>query len=214
MTSNIVKLTLQQLLTYGVHLGYFKNFLHRDLKPYLLGFKGVIHIFNLKHIRLQLRLILQLVVNVVALRQYILLVNHEQAVNIDRLPLVRRLQSVDGSWIGGFLTNHKKVKLASLKKTKIKKVQFPVFPSVVFFLNSDKNNWGFKECINLNIPTGVVTGSSFNLLHRCLYPLPGNCLSYDVLNFYAQVVQKAVSKGLIKEQFNIFKIKSNKWVNI
>ena len=78
MKLNLVKLTLNQLLLQGAHLGYTKNFLHRQVKPYLLGLKGEFTLFNLKFVHLQFRLSLHAVIKMVSLRQKILIVNHSE----------------------------------------------------------------------------------------------------------------------------------------
>ena len=76
MKLNIIKLTLTQLLKYGAHLGYVRQFLNGQVKPYLLGFKGELNIFNLKYVQNQLKTLLQTLLNLIACRLKILVVNH------------------------------------------------------------------------------------------------------------------------------------------
>lgn len=97
MKLNIIKLTLTQLLLYGTHMGYIRKFLNRDLKPYLLGFKGKFDIFNLKYTYLQLKLLLHVVINMVSLRQKLLIVNNQPEMGT-LLPLInfKRCFFVDG----------------------------------------------------------------------------------------------------------------------
>ena len=98
MRFNLIKLTLTQLLQYGIHVGHPKTFSHRQLKPYLAGFKGKFTIFNLKHSKLQLKLICHAVTSLISLRQKILTVNHYSEMG-NQLPLLnyRRIFFLEGS---------------------------------------------------------------------------------------------------------------------
>ena len=216
MKLNIIKLTLTQLLLYGLHMGYIRKFLNRHIKPYLLGFKGDFDIFNLKYAYLQLKLLLHLVVNIVSLRQKLLIVNNHPEMG-SLLPLVnfKRCFFVDGTWVGGFLTNYKKIRLYTDYVTEQHPHLYPLttLPSLIIFLNVTETNWGVKEGVTLNIPLSVVTGSTFNLLNRTFYPIIANNQTLEVLIFYTNLLGNACQKGLIKEQFNVFNLKYNSWVN-
>ena len=97
MKINLVKLTLSQLLLQGTHLGYTRKFLHRQVKPYLLGFKGDFTFFNLQFVHLQLRLALHAVIKTVSLRQKILVVNHSEYMgNLLPILLIKRCFLVEG----------------------------------------------------------------------------------------------------------------------
>ena len=217
MKLNIIKLTLNQLLLYGVHMGYIRKFLNRHIKPYLLGFKGKFDIFNLKYTHLQLKLLLHLIVNVISLRQKILIVNNYPEMG-SLLPLVnfKRCFFLDGPWIGGFLTNYKKIRLYTDYATTKQPQLFPLttLPSLVIFLNITANNWGMKECLTLNVPLSVITGSTFNLLNQTFYPIVANNQTLEVFIFYTNLLGNASQKGLIKEQFNVFNLNLKSWVNI
>jgi ribosomal protein S2 len=76
MKINLIKLTLNQLLISGTHLGDIKKLLNGKMKSYLLGFKGKLNIFDIKYSHLQLKMVLYSISNLVALRQQILLINH------------------------------------------------------------------------------------------------------------------------------------------
>lgn len=217
MKLNIIKLTLNQLLGSGIQLGYIRKFLNRQLKPYLLGFKGPFNIFNLKYVHLQVRLLMHLIISVISIRQKILIVNHYKEIG-NLLPFlqVKRSFYLEGPWVGGFLTNYKRIRLYTNYITK-KQPQLhalTTFPSIIIFLNSTKDNWGLKESINLNIPAAVVTGSNFDLLNKTYYPIVGNNHTLEALILYSNLISNAVTKGLIKEQLNLFNLKSKLWVNI
>lgn len=73
---NITKITVERLLLRGLHVGQEKRFLHRSLKPYLLGLKGGFTYFHPRYLQLQLKLMLHAVYNLTALRQRIFITNH------------------------------------------------------------------------------------------------------------------------------------------
>ena len=217
MKFNIIKLTINQLLISGIHLGYSKKFLNRQLKPYLAGFKGPFNIFNLKYIHLQLRLLMHLIINVVSVRQKILVVNHYQEIgSLQPFFKVKRSFLLQGPWIGGFLTNYKRIRLYTdyITEKQPQLHALTTFPAIVIFLNITKDNWGLKESINLNIPTAVVTGSNFDLLNKTYYPIVGNNHTLEALVLYSNLISNAVTKGLVKEQLNLFNLKAKSWVNI
>lgn len=143
MKLNLVKLTLNQLLLQGIHLGYTKNFLHRQVKPYLLGFKGSFTVFNLKFVHLQFRLTLHAVIKIVSLRQKVLVVNHSEYMgNLLPILLIKRCFLLEGPWVGGFLTNFKRIKLYTAYTTKEQPQlsSLTILPSMVFFLNITADN--------------------------------------------------------------------------
>jgi ribosomal protein S2 len=88
MKLNLIKLTLNQLLQSGAHLGQPHRFLHRQIKPYLLGFKSKFSILNMKYTQLQLKLLLHIIINTVSLRQKVLVVNHYKEIG-SFLPLLK-----------------------------------------------------------------------------------------------------------------------------
>jgi len=132
------------------------------------------------------------------------------------LPLLKfkRLFFLEGAWVGGFLTNYKKIRLYTNYVTEQQPQLYPLttLPSLVIFLNTTVDNWGFKECLILNIPTSVITGSTFQLFHQTFYPITGSNQTLESLIFYTNLLGNASRKGLIKEQFNVLNLKS--WVNI
>ena len=46
---NVIKITLSQLFSYGVHIGYLKKFLSGQVQPYLFGKKNNFVFFNIKY---------------------------------------------------------------------------------------------------------------------------------------------------------------------
>jgi ribosomal protein S2 len=60
--SNLVKLTIKQLIFTGIHVGYSKMYMNNEIKPYLLGHYQHFHIINLYYTSFQLKILLNLIV--------------------------------------------------------------------------------------------------------------------------------------------------------
>ena len=69
-----LKLNISQLLIANVHLGHKKRFLNVKIKPYLLGYRSNIYILNLTYTLLQFKTLTGLIVNLISLRQKLLIV--------------------------------------------------------------------------------------------------------------------------------------------
>ena len=76
MRLNLIKITIQELLKYGIHVGYSRQYLNSQIKPYLIGFRGQFNIFNLKPVKYQIRALLFVIKSLASLRQSILIINH------------------------------------------------------------------------------------------------------------------------------------------
>jgi len=97
MELNVVKLTIKQMLKYGVHMGYSKRYLNSQIKPYLLGFKNQFNIFNLKPVKYQLKSVVYLITEIIAKRQSILIVNHyKEALSLKNLLTLKRCFLLEG----------------------------------------------------------------------------------------------------------------------
>lgn len=209
MQLNLIKLTLNQLLQSGAHLGYTRRFLKGQVKPYLLGFKGELNIFNLKYVQNQLKTLLYIILNLVSSRLKILVVNHypEMAI-LKPLLVLKRCFLLEGHWMGGFLTNFKSLRLYTTYS--IQK-QFQLwaltsFPALTVFLNTTTTNESLKESLHLNIPTAAIIGANTPLFDKNLYSVVANNQSTQSAILYANLIRNAVMKGLIKEKFKVLKL--------
>ncbi len=213
MKLNVGKITIKQMLIYGVHRGYSKRYLNSQIKPYLLGFKNQFTIFNLKPIKYQLKSIIYLITEIIAKRQVILIVNHyKEALSLKNSLTFKRCFLLEGFWLGGFLTNFKIIKLYTNYREKNNKyLEFlRILPSFIFFINTTTDNWGLKESINLNIPMAIATGANFNLLNRTVYPVVASNETTEAQSFYAHLIKGAVIKGFQKEKLKILALRKLK----
>ena len=138
-----IKLTLKQLLLAGAHTGYVRKFLHGKMKGYLIGFKGMLNLFDIKYTLLQLKMVLHLIINLTSFRQTILLFNHQpEAFILNKLNLPNNFLMIDGPWMGGLLTNHKVIKLTTnyfmSKQRNLPQSNF--LPAFILFLNTIVEN--------------------------------------------------------------------------
>ena len=97
MKLNLVKITITELLRYGVHIGYSKQYLNTQIKPYLVGFRGQFNIFNLKPIKYQLKNLLGLVTTLASNRQSLLIINHyKESLSLSNTFQIKRCFIIEG----------------------------------------------------------------------------------------------------------------------
>ena len=76
-----LKLTISQLLLSNVHVGHTKQFLKVCVKPYLLGFRNNIYILNIKQTNVQFKILINIIINLISLRQKLLIVKDRDIFN-------------------------------------------------------------------------------------------------------------------------------------
>ena len=206
---NVIKITLSQLFSYGVHIGYLKKFLSGQVQPYLFGKKNNFVFFNIKYAYSQWKLVLHIIFNLISLRQKILIVNHfHEVIDLSVFLTVKRCYILNGHWRGGFLTNYKVIRLYTnySNQDQYQLWSLTQLPSFAVFLNTTVTNESIRESLHLNIPTAVVTGSTYNLINHSLYNIIGNNQSTVALTFYANLIRLTVLKGFIKEKAKILQL--------
>ena len=80
-----LKLNISQLLLSNVHLGHTKKFLKVCVKPYLLGFRNNVYILNIKQTTVQLKLLINFLINIISFRQKILIIKDRDIFNFNKL---------------------------------------------------------------------------------------------------------------------------------
>lgn len=80
LTLNL-KLNVSQMLISNVHLGHKKKFLNVKIKPYLLGYRSNIYILNLTYTLVQFKILTSLIINLISLRQKLLVVKDRDLFN-------------------------------------------------------------------------------------------------------------------------------------
>lgn len=198
------------MLLSNVHLGHTSRFLNTKIKPFLLGYRNNIHILNISFTSFQFKLLLNLIINLTSLRQKILLVNDKSFFNFRSLLRLKNIFYVDKKWIGGSLTNFRRVR----KSQKFKEFNnfynglgaLRYMPSLVFFFDINMSKWPLIECSNLGIPVSAIVDSNTQFFNFINYPIVGNNQSFEAIYLYLNILRNAVIKGRQKELLRILKI--------
>jgi ribosomal protein S2 len=80
-----LKLTINQMLLINMHVGHSKKFLNGKVKPYLLGVRNNINILNISKSPFQFKLLINILINLVSLRNKILIVKDRDLFNFRNL---------------------------------------------------------------------------------------------------------------------------------
>lgn len=210
LVSLTIKLNLKQMLASNVHLGHTRKFLNVRIKPYLLGYRNTVYILNLTYTLYQFKLFANIVINLISLRQKVLIVKDRDLFNFRSLLELRNIYYYDKKWIGGVLTNFKKVRQSEkfrLENTTYNSLGSMRFmPSMVFFFDADLSHWALIEASNLEIPITAVIDSNVVLLNRINYPIVGNNKAFEPIFLYLNLIRNAAIKGRQKELLKILRI--------
>jgi len=205
-----LKLNISQMLIANVHLGHKKRFLNVKIKPYLLGYRANTYILNLTYTLLQFKILTALIINLISFRQKILIVKDRDLFKFRDFLELKNVFYYDKKWIGGVLTNFKKVrhsekfKLENTTYSSLKALRY--MPSLTFFFDADLSHWALMESINLEIPTSAVIDSNVKLLPYINYPIVGNNKSFESVFLYLHLIRNAALKGRQKELLKILRI--------
>lgn len=205
-----LKLSMHQMLLSNIHLGHTRKFLNINIKPYLLGRRGNIYIMNLGYTLQQFKVIFLFIINLLSLRQKILIVKDRDFFEFKKLVIIKNTFFYDKKWIGGILTNYRKIR----QSIKFKKdnytynslITMNYLPSLVFFFDPDLSHWALKEASNLNIPISAVIDTNILLLKLINYPIVGNNKSFEAQYLYLNLIKHAAQKGRQKEVLKILTI--------
>lgn len=205
-----LKLNISQMLIANIHLGHKKKFLNVKIKPYLLGYRSNTYILNLTYTLLQFKILTALVINLISFRQKILIVKDRDLFKFRDLLELRNVFFYDKKWIGGVLTNFKKVRHSDKFKSEnitfnsLKAMRY--MPSLTFFFDADLSHWALMESVNLEIPTSAVIDSNIKLLPYVNYPIVGNNKAFESVFLYMHLIRNAALKGKQKELLKILRI--------
>lgn len=90
MFINLTKLTIEQLILANVHIGHTLHFLTYKIKPYLLGKRQSVLIFNLGNTILQVKLCISVITKLISKRQKVLLIKERDLYKVKRLFLDKK----------------------------------------------------------------------------------------------------------------------------
>src|SRR5688572_23820830 len=117
--SQVMSVTMREMLECGVHFGHQTRFWNPRMAPYIFGHRNKIHIVNLEKTLAMYQDAVKFVRQLTANRGCVLFVaTKRQAQEIIREEALRcSTPFVDDRWLGGMLTNYKTVK-QSIKRLK------------------------------------------------------------------------------------------------
>lgn len=206
----MIKLSVSQMLLSNIHVGNTTRFLNVKIKPYLFGRRGSVYLFNISTTYVQLKLFLILLINLVSRRRKLLIVKDRDFYNFQSLLNIRHTYYYYKKWIGGSLTNFRKVR----KSPKFKVDNNFYFglgamryiPSLVFFFNPNLSHWALKESVNLDLPIASIINANSAYSTFITYPIGGNNQSFEALYLYTFLIKNALVKGRQKEKLKILRL--------
>ena len=205
-----LKLTINQLLLSNAHIGHNKRFLNNKIKPYLLGVRSNVHILNIYQTPFQFKVLINILINLVSLRNKILIVKDRDVFNFFDLLNLKNIFYYDKKWIGGILTNFRKVrhsdrfKLENNYYNRLGSLRY--MPSLVFFFDLEASKWALLEASNLEIPVAAVIDSNSSYIEHVNYPIIGNNKSFEANFLYLHLIINSILKGSQKELLKILRI--------
>ncbi len=205
-----LKLTINQMLVSNIHVGHTRRFLNVKIKPYLLGHRNNIYILNISHTSAQFKILINILINLISTRQKLLIIKDRDVFNFRDSLNLKNVFFYDKKWIGGALTNFKKVRQSKIFKlnnnfyTGLGSMRY--MPSLVFFFDSNLSKWALIESSNLEIPIGSIVDTNTNFLDYINYPIIGNNKSFEAMYLYLNLIKNAVLKGRQKELLKILRI--------
>lgn len=229
----LVEFTLLQLLQHNVQLGAAIKFSLLSSQWFIFGVRQKFTIINLSQTVLHYRYFLDVIRYAALSRRHILFVNerrYAQAVVSDVANSVGEAY-VMGRWVGGSITNFKKIWLMYHRSLKYKNDKglsrfklnlknslrgltvLKSLPSVVFFNSVKHSYWATGETYALHIPSAGITDSDA-LPDSVLYPIPGNDDAFGSIYFLNKLVAKMVLISKIETMLKAYKafcIKLAKW---
>lgn len=206
----MIKLSVSQMLLSNIHVGNTTRFLNVKIKPYLFGRRGSVYLFNISTTYVQLKLFLTLLINLVSRRRKLLIVKDRDFYNFQSLLNIRHTYYYYKKWIGGSLTNFRKVR----KSPKFKVDNNFYFglgamryiPSLVFFFNPNLSHWALKESVNLDLPIASIINANSAYSSFITYPIGGNNQSFEAVYLYTFLIKNALVKGRQKEKLKILRL--------
>ena len=213
MFTGLLRLTINQLILSNVYLGDSYYFINVKIKPFIFGYKNSYHILNLSFTQMQFKILISFLVNIISVRQQILIVKELDAFNLKVFldkDIVENIFFYDKKWIGGILTNYKTVINCSKFKRnpsfKNSKINLRYMPSLLFLFNINLSKWPLQEAFLLDIPIASVINSNSKWLDYVNYPLVGNNQSFESIYLYLSILKNAILMGKQKERLDIIRI--------
>jgi small subunit ribosomal protein S2 len=202
-----LQLNIDQLLIVNAHLGHTRRFLNSKVKPYLMGQRADIYLINVSNTVHQFKILLNVLINLFSLRKKLLIVKDFAFFDFKLIMSSPLIYYYDNKWIGGLLTNFKKVRRNSkFIKVKNNLKNMKSLPSIIFFLDINFSYWSILEAVNLDIPISALIDTNTNSIANINYPIAANNKSFESNLLFLHMIKNAVLKGQQKEVFKILRI--------
>lgn len=198
------------MLLSNVHIGHTCRFLNVKIKPFLLGYRNDIHIINITYTSFQFKLVINFLINIFSLRQKVLIIRELDFFHFARTLQLKNIFYYDKKWIGGCLTNFKRVrnnsKFKELNNSTNSLSFLRYMPSAVFFFDVNQSKWALLEALNLDVPVVSIVDTNTEFLNYINYPIVGNNQAFESLYLYVTLIKNSALKGKQKELFKILRI--------
>lgn len=198
-------LSLDYIMSLGIHLGHQTGSWNPNMSPYIYGERNGHHIIDLNKTLIQLRLALKVVQSISSSGGSIIFVGTKPHMGaLLSLLVPEGHYYMCSKWLGGFLTNWSQMKeyvnstnnLSTAKRKRIKKYYAGIFdtngsfmkelPSCIIFLHVNEHQKGISEAIKINIPTVGIVDTDGNP-SGVDYVVAGNDDTLKAQYFYVQL---------------------------
>ena len=202
-----VQLSVEQLLIVNAHIGHTRKFLNIKVKPYLMGQRANIYLINVSYTSHQFKIFLNVLINLFSLRKTLLIIKDFTFFDFKVIMSNSYIYYYDKKWIGGLLTNFKKVRRNSkFINSKNSLQEMKSLPSMVFFLDINFSYWALLEAVNLDIPISAVIDTNSNWIANINYPIAANNKSFEVNLLTLHMIKNSLIKGEQKEISKVLRI--------
>jgi len=202
-----LQLSIEQLLLVNAHLGHTRKFLNIKVKPYLMGQRVNIYLINVSYTTQQFKVFLNVLMNLFSLRKKLLIIKDYTFFNFKLIMSNSLIYYYDKKWIGGILTNFKKVR-RNLKflNSKNSLQEMKSLPAMVFFLDINFSYWPILEAMNLDIPISAIIDTNSKWIDTINYPIAANNKSFEVNVLFLHMIKNALIRGEQKEISKVLRI--------
>ena len=202
-----VQLSVEQLLIVNAHIGHTRKFLNIKVKPYLMGQRANIYLINVSYTSQQFKIFLNVLINLFSLRKTLLIIKDFTFFDFKVIMSNSYIYYYDKKWIGGLLTNFKKVRRNSkFINSKNSLQEMKSLPSMVFFLDINFAYWAILEAVNLDIPIAAVIDVNTISTDNINYPLVANNKSFEGNLLFLSMIKNALKKGEQKELSKVLRV--------
>lgn len=221
--SRLVEFTLLQLLQHNVQLGAPVKFSLLSSHWFIFGVRQRFALINLSQTVVHYRYFLEVINYAILGRRRMLFVNERRYTSLIVSDVASSVGEayVMGRWVGGSLTNFKRIWLMYHRLLKFKADSvlpqvklnlknllrglclLKALPSVIFFNSVRHSTWASGEAHALLIPAGGITDTDASP-RSLLYPIPGNDDAFGSVYFLNRLVAKVILISKISVMLDVY----------